>query len=620
MPPRSLSFVPALLIASAFGCPKPAPEPPPPADATAPAGPSSFQKARDALNAGEIERAKPLFEAAAKEQPDDPMPWANLGTIATETGAMDDAIAAFSEAKRRAPTHEGFARHLSQLEKLKASGGDLPKVDGLELRAHCAKCHAWTDPKILPRFAWPRILDEMWRLNEGFGGMDPRALQAWFRIRSPKRVEVPDRKAGVGLGSLPLERRPLGPIPPDGRPGTANVQFLDIFGDARLELLASDMVNGKVFVGLPAGGEPGLFVLGTVPTPAHIAMVDFDADGHRDLLVANLGSVAPELHRRGTAVWLRQKADRTFETIELASGYGRVADVEAGDLDGDGDLDLVIAEYGTRQTGGVHVLENRGFKKGRPRLKARRIDERAGAIHTPIIDINGDGRLDIIALHAEHHEQIVAHMNRGKMKFEKTVIFAAPHASWGYTGLELVDVDGDGDMDLLATNGDGFDAGADVGGLLHPFHGVQIFENEGGTFKPRPHLQLRGAYGSVGADLDGDGDIDIVSGVFQPFLPEAVRKGLELDSLVWFEQVAPWTFERRAIEIHATEHTTVAAADYDLDGDVDIAAGVFVMEPIEGAPAEGPRLGLWNRAGGGERPDFVQIWENRRPPAAQPPR
>ena len=106
----------------------------------------------------------------------------------------------------------------------------------------------------------------------------------------------------------------------------------------------------------------------------------------------------------------------------------------------------------------------------------RVLDRRTGAIHVPIADLNKDGKPDFVALLAQEHESVVAFINTGQgLTFERRrPIYAAPHPNWGSSGIELVDLDKDGDLDVLYTHGDTFD---DF--VLKPYHGIQWLENTG---------------------------------------------------------------------------------------------------------------------------------------------
>src|SRR5262249_33167987 len=130
-----------------------------------------------------------------------------------------------------------------------------------------------------------------------------------------------------------------------------------------------------------------------------------------------------------------------------------------------------------------------------------------GAIHVPVVDLNGDGRPDIVVLIGQQHEAVVAFLNDGGLKFTQRELFRAAHPGWGASGLEPVDLDRDGDLDFLVTNGDSFDDG-----VLKPDHGVTWLENDGSAnFVPHFLVSLPGAHRALPVDADGDGDLDILA-------------------------------------------------------------------------------------------------------------
>jgi hypothetical protein len=88
-------------------------------------------------------------------------------------------------------------------------------------------------------------------------------------------------------------------------------------------------------------------------------------------------------------------------------------------------------------------------------------------------DYDGDGRLDFVALISQEHESLVLFRNDGNGRFESEVLDRAPHPACGTSGFQLVDLDRDGDLDILATNGDMMDEIS----LAKPYHGVRWLEN-----------------------------------------------------------------------------------------------------------------------------------------------
>ena len=348
--------------------------------------------------------------------------------------------------------------------------------------------------------------------------------------------------------------RPLTPVlrraglTPPGAPPTpvvADVALADLDGDARLELIVCDMRHGMVLLGRPYDPAAGLTLIAQVPNPARAQVVDLDRDGVRDVLVADLGEFLPRDHDKGAVVWLRGLGEGRFAPFAIG-GLPRIASVEAADLDGDGDKDLVVAAFGYRKTGSVLVLENRTADWARPAFSPLTLDARPGAVRALSTDINHDGRLDVVAVVSQEHEEVVAYLRGDGLSFTPTVIWKAPHANWGSSGLSMADLDADGDLDLLLANGDTFDDS-----LLKPYHGLAWLERRRRALGPDAFAlhrlaDLPGPHGVVATDLDGDGDMDIVASAL--VAGGAGSDDERLPAVVWLEQTARGRFERHTLK------------------------------------------------------------------------
>jgi hypothetical protein len=202
--------------------------------------------------------------------------------------------------------------------------------------------------------------------------------------------------------------------------------------------------------------------------------------------------------------------------------------------------------------------------------------------------MNGDGRLDIVAVFAQQYESVVIYTNTGQgFTFTPETIYTAPHPNWGSSGIQVVDLDGDGDPDVLLTHGDTFDDQ-----LVKPYHGIQWLENTGGGhFVAHTIANLPGVLRAQAGDLDGDGDLDIVACAFTASTPDA-RDAPGMPSLVWLEQTARGVFTLHTLERKPPRHATLDLADIDGDGDLDIVVGNF-MVGNEGLP-------------------WIEVWENLR--------
>ena len=352
---------------------------------------------------------------------------------------------------------------------------------------------------------------------------------------------------------------------PDGKPHTtANIRVDDLYGDGSLHIFATEPLSGRVT--WLRGLDDVVELSEGLTQPVRVHAADVDGDSHKDLVVADIGILGPTNRPVGSVVLLRNDGSFGFEPVTLLDDVGRVACAEAADLDGDGDLDIAVCIFG-HFDGRVVWLE----QTARLEFVEHVLDDRPGAIHAYPFDADADGDLDLAVALSQESEEVLLFRNDGAGGFEREVLFAADVQYYGLSGIELADLDGDGDTDILYTNGDTLDP-SEREIFPNNFYGLAWLENDGtGAFTSHELTRYWGAYAVKAADLDGDSDLDLVLSGMQ--LPDMYPED-EVQNLIWLENDGNQEFARIVPDIVLPPFMiTLAVADVDRDGTPEILGG-----------------------------------------------
>lgn len=196
-----------------------------------------------------------------------------------------------------------------------------------------------------------------------------------------------------------------------------------------------------------------------------------------------------------------------------------------------------------------------------------------GAIKTYIVDFNHDGLPDIIALMAQAQEGIYLFTNKGDGTFDTKELLTFPPV-YGSSYFELDDFNKDGYPDILYTCGDNADFTFNE---LKSYHGLYIFLNDGkNNFTQKYFFPVHGCYKAIAKDFDLDGDLDIAAISYFPDMQHQPQ-----ESFVYLENKGDYRFSPFTIkEPGENRWLTMDTGDLDGDGDIDIVLGSFVP-PIQ---------------------------------------
>ncbi|MFK7784075.1 MAG: FG-GAP repeat domain-containing protein, partial [Crocinitomicaceae bacterium] len=375
------------------------------------------------------------------------------------------------------------------------------------------------------------------------------------------------------------------------------VNFLttgDVDGDGNLDLLgAFTSIDSRVSWMQNLGGlslGPEKRISSNVHQVEDIENVDLDCDGDLDVLAAYFDGVA----------WFENEGNDIYSSRKdiYSLPYAAVLDVTTGDMDGDGDPDIVYSmnalgyeiawqenlgggNFGVHQTiaNGVTAapysvfvadMDTNGWNDV---LVASRFDATVslflnsgggnfssqieistvagGAMSVVAADLDGDIDLDVVSGNNIPNE-VAWYENLGDTIFGNLQSLTTSASNVEY--VTVADIDDDGDIDILSAS--------------HSDNKIAWYENfGGGMFSSQQIIAFGHGVNEIEVeDIDEDGDLDIVGALYGG------------GRVSWYENLGGMNFSGENVIINITQPRSLSLGDADKDGDFD----VFTVERIHG--------------------------------------
>jgi len=400
----------------------------------------------------------------------------------------------YAERPTQPPFHQKQLNSGGGVQLNNVGGGEGERLAGV----YCATCHVLPKPEHLDQATW---LSKVFPTMRRYMGLDqlphreklPHDLESffpihplitedeWFKIAlyfvDNAPLELPTvviPNASVDTTVFDVQEIRLGIVPPM----TTLVKFDSatkqlIIGDGFTNELRVCTLNGDVKHTIKLDGPP-----------SGIA-IEPDA-----WYVTDMGKLLPHDSAIGSIkkiVW--KNGSPTVTTI--VKNLRRPTHIIAADLNNDGIRDFVVCEYGNLlgQLGWFEVKRNRRFVY-------HELLAQPGAIRTQIADLNSDGKPDIIAQMAQAREGLFAYINKGKGLFESQELITLP-PSFGSSWFGFTDWNHDSYPDIILTTGDNGDYDNPPN---KPYHGVYVYV--GSKEMKYSQVEFYPMYGAYGAAFE----------------------------------------------------------------------------------------------------------------------
>lgn len=314
----------------------------------------------------------------------------------------------------------------------------------------------------------------------------------------------------------------------------------------------------KWFEGYDGKGTfgPQQIIMQQVPQVANSRAVDITGDGILDILTLSYAVLESTYYLELFRGYDNQNNYHPVETIMAVREYFDIVDI-----DNDGDMDILIYSSGTSSTYGIIKTDGQGNFAP---IEELGLDE--NSIHPELVDVNGDGTLDIITRKGWYPNDGAGNFPNSPNLF-----------SLSFRNFDLGDIDADGDLDLLGTRY--LNQLPNQGELFW----LENTDGQGNFGEPNFIVEeLSTAEDLTLVDMDGDGDLDILTAIGTTLTGQ----------LSWYANIdgqGNFAVEPYIICDEIPDPRKMEVMDIDLDGDMDVMASssfnksLFWFENMDGA-------------------------------------